>query len=232
MAVTHEQTATEEVINLPDDHALLVRDERGQVLFRVGADGEIKAGDSPIGSRLPTADQKAALDAAADPSAENAFATLADVGGGGGPQVIGPFVVAWDDAGLLTGKALFTCPIGTQVLRIWASVSTAWNGGPALADIGQFTSGDGGWVAALAPYSPPSWDMQVADTALGGEIDAATSTPGSHVLLGTYDSAAAVRINRADPVEIVVTQDGLPGGDDPGASAGAADIYALVQYPA
>lgn len=182
--------------------------------------------DTPILS----ANQDAALDAAASPSALNPFATLADVGGGA--EVIGPFAVAYNDAGLLTGKALFTPTIGTQVLRIWASVSTAWNGAAALADVGQFTSGDGGWVAALAPYSPASWDMQQPDTALGGETDAATYANGSHVLLGTYDSAAAVRINRADPVEIVVTQTGLPGGDSSGASQGAANIYALVQYPA
>lgn len=147
-------------------------------------------------------------------------------GGGsvpGAARVLGPFPIAFDDAGLADGIAFYTPTVGDILFEVWLEIVTAWNGTTPLADVGTAVGADHGIFDAS-----------------GGVLsltDAAAEYAGTGVLLSTGTSGAQVggvvpgRFTATNPLKVWVSQDGFAGGDDPGASQGAANVYLVVSTP-
>ena len=204
-----------------------------------------------------TSDEQAALDAASPAlSATNPVAGMANVGGG--IRVIAcPF--AFDTPNLLTGAAVYTPTVGDLLLDAWFEIDTAWDGTTPLGDFGMFSSGGTGWLAHLS-HLPPS-DMTEADspfeagmlmgqtTSSLGALDAQYQVGGSGIWSATGSSSpiplsyspganlgeggrlAPLKFTAANPIKVVVSQDGRNTGADPASTQGAAILYLVVATP-
>lgn len=167
--------------------------------------------DPPGGYPL-TPDQNAALDGAAAPSAENPFATMADAGGGGA-EVIGPFAIAYNTAGITNDDdspyGAFVGPVlpsGTIVLDAWIAVATTFDGGSAP------------YATIVAEDSDDPDAGTAGFFSFGSALSAATAHPSPTPSIGiiptdAHDWKLLVWLNLTDPTQ------------------GAASVYALVQYP-
>lgn len=165
-------------------------------------------------------------------------------GGGGGSQpgaarVLGPFPVAFDDAGLAAGIAFYTPTIGDVLVDAWVEIRTAWDGTTPLLDIGPFTGSGSNkhglfWVANTAldatqadgsiTQAPNYLSIQGGGATVSDLVQAQlAATEGYRLTPASFLGAA--------PLKVVVSQDGKAGGADPGATQGEAALYLMVATP-
>jgi hypothetical protein len=174
-------------------------------------------------------------------------------GGSAGAPIVRKFPFAHDTPGLLTGAALYTPTIGDILIDAWIEIDTAWDGTTPKGDVGTFVAGNSlGWWA----YNPGRpFSLTVADanvwspTGPLGSFAGGTHTPVEPPLglfaavlwsfLPGYESSNPSPITRdlpakfltADPVKVVVSQDGTNTGADPGSTQGAAILYLVTATP-
>lgn len=134
---------------------------------------------SLAGSFTPS--QVAAIQAANAPSGANPFATIADVGGGAGVEVIDlPF--AWDDVPAKNGGVLLWQPLeGDSILSISVHVSIVFNGTSPGALI-YWDDGKDPYLDGDNTFLIGDLTKVDADTGLGSE------SPGAIYSVGSYSS--------------------------------------------
>ncbi len=155
-------------------------------------------------------------------------------GGGGSQPELLRFAFAFDTPGLSDGIEFWTPTLNQQVVDAWFETTEAWdNANPALGDVGV----PGGSPAGLFAYATggPQPDMTsnawYDGSGAGAFLNASTF---SQILSYAQDTSPAVplKIAVATPWKVWVSQDGTPGGDDPGSATGAAAICVRVLTPA
>lgn len=163
-------------------------------------------------------------------------------GGGGTPaagsaRVLGPFPFAFDDAGLENGIAFYTPTVNDVLLDAWISVLTAFDGTTPLGDVGIFTGGNtGGLFAnnnAAIDMTAADADGQSGQGLLAGNTLSDLLVSDINVTTPAVFSARYVpaRFTAANPLGIVVSQDGSAGGTAVGGTAGAGAVYLMVATP-
>jgi hypothetical protein len=133
------------------------------------------------------------------------------------------------------GLELWTPTIGDLLLTAWPQVDTAWDGTNPYGDIGPFLNpGDGGWYKPL--NSGSGVDMTLADAValLPGIL---SGNPSNVFDLYWHGNQKNYRVlpgpfTTADPIKIVVSQDGTNTGLDPGATQGSGIVYVVTATPA
>lgn len=164
---------------------------------------------------------------------------------GTGSPIVRAFPFSFDTASILTGHTVYVPTIGDLLLDAWIEVDTAWDGTTPSGDFGTFATPYGFLGNANGPK-----DMTVADEAdawdnpgpgLLVEGGAATGGSGSmrDAWISTFgDSTQNIhrglpaKFTAADPIKVVVSQDGTNVGDDPASTQGAAILYLVTCTPA
>lgn len=166
------------------------------------------------------------------------------VAGGGGSSagavrtIMVPFTFA-DAADLANGiETGYTPAVGDVLLDAWFGLDTAFNANPTMADIGTFTGGHGsfGLFANSGPVPDLHNDADIAPDGNDGVLYVQTSRALSS---GVIQEAAGgncpswqIRFTAADPLLLVVSQDGTIGGTPTAATAGAGVLFLVVSSPA
>lgn len=142
----------------------------------------------------------------------------------------GPFPFSFDDADADEGIAFYTPTVGEILVDAWFEVSTAFDGTTPKADIGQFSGGDtegyfgiAGDAVDLTADDEASASGGLVFNSGGGSLAAIAHSAGYRYVPGRFASA--------DPLEYVLSQDGLPGGTAIDSTAGAGAIYLIVMAP-
>lgn len=175
------------------------------------------------------------------------------VGGGSGVQHVAT-PISFDDVGLsspsgnILGVTVWEPSVGDVLVDAWFSITTAWDASAKFDFYLASTSGSSGFSGAygsLNTISPPQPSASsVADafgqifqgdtaTALGGPSVAGYTKLADLVnIVGPADLLQAHRLlpalfEQADPLVLVISDDGLANGDDPGATAGAGVVHVL-----
>ncbi len=147
----------------------------------------------------------------------------------GAPVVRGPFSFAYNTPNLNDGVPFYTPTINDILLNGWIEVTTAFNGTTPFPDIGTFVDTTGGLING-------SFDLSAADDEhLGTGLltgPAAGNKSSPLISLNSEDHRfVPLRVTAANPLKIVVSQDGLAGGTAVGGTTGAADIYIVTATP-
>jgi len=176
-----------------------------------------------------------------------------------GVPIVRKFPFAFNTPNILTGASLYTPTIGDILLDAWIEIDTAWDGMTPLGDVGLFLSHIPGLFQGAAGAAVP---MNVADTlihgegplggqsmndlhtadALGQSLNGVAVLPvpvaGASLTLATPSPFAnGVRVvpskfQSANPIKVVVSQDGTTTGGDPGSTVGSAILYLVTATPA
>jgi hypothetical protein len=171
-----------------------------------------------------------------------------DTGGGGATagaaRVLGPFPFAFDDVGLNDGIAFYTPTVGDILLDAWIEVTEAFDGTTPLADIGAVNGETGGLFAGdWGPIEVGQQDdlinlnylgryqIQDASSHVVGALSAQNSYYDPNNEVETYIRVTPGKFVNADPLKIVVSQDGSKGGTAVGGTAGAGAVYLVVATP-
>jgi hypothetical protein len=132
---------------------------------------------------------------------------LAGATGGGGTTVLGPFSVAWDDADIDagmggTGEEIGPLlPAGTLIVTMWAVITQEWAAASGIVD---FVNVRNDTHDVLFSFGIVSVSGDLVNMLTGASV------------FTRVDMQLQVIASAQDPVAM---------------AAGAADIYALVQYP-
>ena len=167
-------------------------------------------------------------------------------GGGGGapsagsPVIRGPFAFAYDTPNINNGVPFYTPTVGEILVEMWVEVITAFDGTTPKADISQFTG-------TSSPYGLWGWNTIpfLLDTTIdsidsgGGPLVGAAPTGGGGTVHGVplsqsysaHQRYAPARFVSADPLLLVVSQDGLKGGAAIGGSQGSGNVYLITGTP-
>lgn len=159
---------------------------------------------------------------------------LPGASGGGGIAARGPFPVAFDDAGLVDGVSFYAPTVGDLLLDAWVEILTLFDGTTPRLDIGTFVATDSGIFDALGGTAL-ALDAGLATEAAGtgfrrtsgGAVPYSMQSGAGYAGAGSGMGIFAA----ANHLKVVVSQDGSKGGDDPGASQGAANIYIVTATP-
>lgn len=153
-----------------------------------------------------------------------------------GDEVITKFNFAFNTPGLTTGLTVFTPTAGDILVDCWLEIDTAFNGTTPKVDVGDFVSANTGWFAQAAS----ALDATVADaTATSGPllVDQMTNSGHNSSLRAAGDTNSKDRslpgkFANANPVKLVLTQNGQKGGVATGATQGAGTVFFLTGTPA
>ncbi len=165
-------------------------------------------------------------------------------GGGGTPAgvpIVRAFPFAFNTPGILTGAALYTPTIGDLLFDAWFEIDTAWDGTTPKGDVGTFIGSAAGlWGNSqglnvnMAAPDDASYSSFV-DFLLSG-----SGAPASSVAMAWANHGVpANELTRflpakfvlADPIKVVVSQDGTTTGADPGSTHGAAVLFLVTATP-
>lgn len=173
-----------------------------------------------------------------DPATELVFSSgaLTDLGRGkvgvasGGSQPV-TFDFAFNTPDLSDGVVFWTPGVDMWLRDAWFYVPTGWDGTTPFADVGVIADGHGLFYAG---FGTTAVDISVVATwtAVPDALSFLGNSPaGANQFLSycvdPYNAATynlPVRVAAGTPVAIWVSQDGTPGGADPGASQGVARI--------
>lgn len=204
---------------------------------QLASDAIDNLGDSPT-----PAEARAMTDRFEDTDILAALVSKGGGGGGGGSTagaaiVRGPFAFAFDTPDINNGVAFYTPTIGDILLDAWIEIDAAFNGTTPKADLSQYT----GSASPLGLWGASAFGLPVelaqADTvnAGGGPLTGTGSGGHGASLLGGSGNAscriAPARFTTADPLLLVVSQDGSKGGMAVGGSAGAGKVYIVTATP-
>lgn len=177
-------------------------------------------------------------------ASETADVVTAEGGGSGGSPTPGVAIVrafpfAFDTAGLVTGHTVYTPTIGDVLLDAWFQVDVAFDGTTPSADVGAFLPSDSGYGYFGQANNPVN--MSLADNvdpigglASGWRFTGLAQVSGYSNWPPTSGNGRTVpgRFATADPIKVVVSQDGKNTGADPGATQGSATLYLVTSTPA
>lgn len=170
---------------------------------------------------------------------------VADEGGNGGSTpgaaiVRGPFAFAFNTSGINNGVTVYTPTVGDVLLDWFIIVDTAFDGTTPLADVGTFVGTTQGlWAATDAPGS--AFTLGTSGNELGGTGvlgGPGISSPGQNALgvigdgIANSEPVLPAVFTAANPLKLVVSQDGLKGGSAIGGAAGAGRLYIVTATPA
>jgi hypothetical protein len=166
--------------------------------------------------------------------------------------VVRKFPFAFDTPNLLTGAAVYTPTIGDILMDAWIQINTPWDGTTPCGDIGSFASGNFGlWGFGIGPLDMTGQDFtfdglqvgngnvtpQVTPTrGMWSDLLTAANTEGSVQPGQTVNYVGPIRFLpgifvNADPIKVVVSQDGTTIGASPGPTQGAAVLYLVTVTP-
>jgi hypothetical protein len=147
---------------------------------------------------------------------------------------------AFDSPGLSTGFAVtfndgYTPAIGDIVHDLWVEIDTAWDGTTPKGDFGTLLPGPTGF---LQSFGNPSMDMTNPDEdgAVQGGWLIGFAVP-SDLASGSFNPSSPVlyrwkqKVTAANPIKVVVSQDGTTTGGDPGSTQGSATLYLVTSTP-
>lgn len=140
--------------------------------------------------------------------------------------LLGPFPFTFATNGLTAGVPIYTPSIGDVIYDIGIQIPTAFDGSTPLADVGTFNGGSTGIFGELAT----AIDLTAADTTVAD--NAGLSSPGGPGFWLSEEAATKLYVTAANPLLLVVSQDGTKGGAATGATAGAGAVYVLTASPA
>jgi hypothetical protein len=134
------------------------------------------------------------------------------------------------------GLALYVPTPGDVLMDAWICVFEEWDGTTPLGDFGFFQAGQPGFLAtigtAISVDSLQDMTAEVTTSPLGLSIDPAKNNDvaalSSYSLSGQYVPGMFAT---GDPMCVVVTTTGLPGGAPPGSTKGAAALYLVTARP-
>lgn len=164
-------------------------------------------------------------------------------GGGSNPAtipVVRKFPFAFNTAGILTGGAVYIPTIGDVLIDAWIEIDTLWDGTTPKADFGTFvgaTQGLFSWVGAAPALALDASGGGAFTEPQGTGIAFGNISGHDHSyqlsVYGTTQAAQAVpaKFTAANPIKIVVSQNGAVGGADPGSTQGAAVLYLVTATP-
>jgi hypothetical protein len=161
-------------------------------------------------------------------------------GGGSQPgaaRVLGPFPFTHATAGLAAGVAFYTPTIGDILLDGWIEVDTAFDGTTPKGDIGTFV----GNTSGLFGNDTLPIDLTKADNQGGGTgvllndniKQNALALAGAVTNAGVPENyrVTPAKFTAANPLKVVVSQDGTAGGVATGSTVGAAAVYIVIATP-
>ncbi len=238
-------TSWEDVADV--DHGIPVGGTTGQVLAKTSnADYAADWADEPAPFTLNVDNQGVSvLNGATTLNFIGPGVVASDSGGGiaevnipggssAGAPVVRKFPFAFDTADILTGHTVYVPTIGDLLLDAWVEIDTAWDGTTPLFDFGTFVGATNGiYGGANAPVALGSQDN---DTGIGaGYLYSHTNPNNDLQTLGVptlgVSRVAPGKFIAANPLKIVVSQDGTNVGADPGSTQGAAILYLVTCTP-
>lgn len=152
-----------------------------------------------------------------------------------GVPVVRAFPFDFDTPNILTGAALYTPTVGDLLLDAWIEVVEEWNGTTPKGDVGTFDGTTTGWFQSAGGATALT-GMTGEDMPLSGDGYVAGNTGTTLAVLSEPGTAsfrvAPGKFTTVDPVKVVVSQDGLSGGANPGATQGSAILYLITCTPA
>jgi hypothetical protein len=183
------------------------------------------------------------------PNSESDMRALAAYVGRGHPRVIAcPF--AWNTPNLLTGAAVYTPTPGDILLDAWFEIDTAWDGTTPLGDFGNLLNENGKGFFQLVSsfavrmdwansdywgYSVPSSTVALSEVdTLSQAVDGVLVVAGASLHQADISNGSSLlpsKFTAANPIKVVVSQDGTNTGADPGSTVGAAILYLVVATP-
>lgn len=172
-----------------------------------------------------------------------------------GASIVRKFPFAFNTPGILTGAALYTPTVGDILLDAWIEIDTAWDGTTPLGDVGTFIGGGTGlWASQLFPLDMALADidqsnsqgMKVGNNTRLSDIQTlldATLYLAANTITGAISQSVGaasdggtriipMKFTAANPIEVVVSQDGTNTGADPGSTQGAGVLYLVTATPA
>lgn len=169
---------------------------------------------------------------------------VADASPGGSSQPgavrVVEFDFAFDTPGLTDGVVVYTPAAAGEVIVGMAIVTTTeWDGTTPKADISTYVGGQSGFenygMFGLNGNGPIP--MDVAPSAgsvlpLGFTVAGRSNDLFRSLAFGGVEIADFVVMDTDNPLKVVVSQTGLKGGADPGATQGAAKLLLSVCTPA
>jgi hypothetical protein len=160
-----------------------------------------------------------------------------------GSPIVRAFPFAYNSPGILTGYAVYTPTVNDILLEAWIEIDTAWDGTSPLGDFGPFEVGNiYGWLAFFGqgPYLCDAADSSQLDVSTTFSQGNPFTDNGS--LLSISDNlttniarrgrAVPAKFIAANPIKVVVSQDGTNTGADPGSTVGSAILYLVTATPA
>ena len=118
--------------------------------------------------------------------------------------VRGPFAFDHTTPSLDAGVRFYTPAIGDLLLDAWIEVDTAWNGLGDIGDIGTFSGGDTGLFGSTGKH----FDMTTAAAAVADNAGLLVNNQPNLSLAQLSTGLAPVRFTAANPLKVVVSQDG------------------------
>ena len=153
------------------------------------------------------------------------------------PQHLRYFNFSYATAGLASGVTIYTPNIGDVIYDVGICVTTAFNGTTPLLDVGTFNGGNVGLFGELAGAGVDGTKLYAAVTDNAGLSVPNTASwlqaaVGSVGAAGTaaYHSTPII-VTAANPLLLVVSQNGQKGGTATGATAGVGTVYVLTGQP-
>lgn len=138
---------------------------------------------------------------------------------------------SYSTPGLEAGThVVYTPTPGDQLVDAWIEPLDDWDGTTPTPDIGMFMIGKVG-IGGAGFGAPLIGSGDLTDIAQGelygtgfvGDAGARTQRISSNIL-----QPAAIRFGTADPLCLVVSQDGTPGGGDPGSTMGRSELHLVI----
>jgi hypothetical protein len=160
----------------------------------------------------------------------------AEGGGGGGGStpgaaiVRGPFSFAFDTPNIENGVEVYTPAIGDVLLDVSVVTDVGFDGTTPMADVGTFIGQNYGYFG----YANQAINsINVADQVFEGVQHGPI---GTSLVVAQISGGGTIRfvsspITTADPIMLVVSQDGTKGGDPVGGTAGSGRVYIVTATP-
>ena len=137
----------------------------------------------------------------------------------GASRMLGPFSFAFNTPGINNGVVFYTPKVGDFLLTFFVVISAGFNGATPKGDIGTFVGGNTGiYASGNGAFSLTSAATDIAN-------NAGVSGVSQQVI------AVGLQFSAANPLLLVVSQDGTKGGAAVGGTTGAAALYMEITTP-